>query len=359
MATTGLQHFIVTRLGIGIQNEDWFRSTLALFEAVTFPSLRAQSCEDFTSLLIVGHDMPASARSRLAEIIGGHPNFHVVPIDLLDMRRVRHGCFDYVWDCCQEYLLANRLIADPFGYIVTSVLDGDDALHRDTVALVRERAAAEMPEFLEAERKYFTWRRHTGGMCLTFPDGLQWFAHPDVVQPMHCPFHSMSVFVAARFSSGISACSSRHSAWPSYCEVLGFKVVAAEAGRPMWVYVRHDRNEVPWQAEHSGSDQGCAEILHGEFAIDFEKMEQWRRNRQLRTVPAADSVPLSHDGMWAKEQLDTYFRITAFNRQIAALEHEDEGGRLDAAGQALLEKQRALRETLRGIYREQALSMFR
>src|SRR5580698_7048852 len=304
MATTGLHHFIVTRLGIGIQNEDWFRSTLALFEAVTFPSLRAQSCEDFTSLLIVGHDMPASARSRLAEIIGGHPNFHVVPIDLLDMRRVRHGCFDYVWDCCQEYLLANRLITDPFGYIVTSVLDGDDALRRDTVALVRERAAAEMPEFLEAERKYFTWRRHTGGMCLTFPDGLQWFAHPDVVQPMHCPFHSMSVFVAARFSSGISACSSRHSAWPWYCRVLEFRTVVVKTEGPMWVYVRHDRSEVPWDSEGQRSGPACMEDLHRNFAIDFAKVEQWRGDRALRTASDDDSIPLQHSGMWAKEQLD-------------------------------------------------------
>jgi Putative rhamnosyl transferase len=359
MPSTALQHFIITRLGIGIQNEDWFRSTLALFEAVTFPSLRAQTCGDFTSLLIVGHDMPASARSRLAEIIDGRPNFHVVPIDLLDMRHVRHGCFDYVWDCCQEYLLANRLIADPFGYIVTSVLDGDDALHRDTVAQVQERAAAEMPEFLEAERKAFTWRRHTGGMCLTFPDGLQWFAHPDAVQPMHCPFHSMSVFVAARFSSGISACSSRHSAWPSYCEVLGFKVVVAEAGRPMWVYVRHDRTAVPWQVKDQTSDQASTELLHREFGIDFDKMERWRNDRELRRALADDAAPLSHSGTWVKEQLDCYFRITALNRQIQALERKAMRDGLDAAGHALLAQQRALCETLRNVYHEQAHAIFR
>ena len=219
--------------------------------------------------------------------------------------------------------------------------------------------AAAMPEFLEAEQKFFTWRRHTGGMCLTFPDGLQWFAHPDVVQPMHCPFHSMSVYVAARFSSGISACSSRHSAWPSYCEVLGFKVIAAEADRPMWVYVRHDRNEVPWQAQDIVSDQKSVDALHGGFAIDFAKMDEWRRNWELRTASAGDAAPLTHDGMWAKEQLDTYFRITALNRQIAALERRAKGDGLDADGQALLDQQRARRETLRSVYREQATSMFR
>jgi len=353
MSRTALPHFVVTRLGIGIRNEDWFRSALGLFEAVTFPSLGAQSCPDFASLIIVGHDMPAGARSRLDRLIGGRPNFHIVPIDLLQMHRVRHGCFDYVWDCCQEYLLGNGLIADPFAYVTTAVLDADDAWHRETVALVQERAAAEMPAFLAAERNDLHWRRHTGGMCLTFPDGLRWYAHSDVVRPRHRPFASMSVFVTARFSSGISACSSRHLAWPSYCEMLGFNPVTAEAGRPMWVYVRHDRSEVSWQLQDQVSDRTCVEILHRDFGIDFDKVAEWRKDR------AAHAAPLSHSGIPAMEQLDCYFRISALNRQIAALERRADNGDAGPADTELLEKQRALREALRDVYGRQAVSIFR
>src|ERR1700733_15130865 len=131
MVGSSLPHFVVTRLGIGVRNDDWFRSTLGLFEAITFPSLCAQSSSDFTSLLIVGHDMPPAARARLADIVGRRHNFHIVPINLLDMRHVRQGCFDYVGECCRAYLLSKRLVSDPFSYIPTSVLDSDDGWHRD------------------------------------------------------------------------------------------------------------------------------------------------------------------------------------------------------------------------------------
>src|SRR5262249_42418629 len=99
------------------------------------------------------------------------------------------------------------------------------------------------------------------------------------------------------------------------------------------------------------------EILHAEFGIDFTKMEQWRAGRRARTDDHA--VALSHGGIWAMEQLDCYFRITALNRQIAALEREAASGGLDEAGQALLRSQRALRESLRSVYRDQAQSIYR
>ncbi len=359
MSGLRLPHFVITRLGIGINNDDWFQSALGLFEAVTLPSLCAQSSTDFTALLIVGHDMPPAARARLDDIVGRRPNIHIVPINLLDMRHVRQGCFDYVWECCQDYLLAKRLVTDPFSYITTSVLDGDDAWHRDTVALVRQRSAVEMPELLAVERNDRHWRRHTGGMCLTFPDGLRWFAHSDVVRPLHRPYIGISIFVTARFSSGISACSSRHLAWPAYCEVLGFKAVTAEAGRPLWVNVRHDLAETSWDAEGLISDQESNDILHREFDIDFAKLDQWRDSRHLHRMVASPAVPLHHAGIWAMEQLDCYFRITALNRQIAALEREAKLDGLDESGHALLESQRALREALRAVYRGQARSIYR
>jgi hypothetical protein len=64
MSRTTLPHFVVTRLGIGIQSEEWFRSALGLFEAVTFPSLCAQSCPDIASLIIVNFSLIGEALRR-------------------------------------------------------------------------------------------------------------------------------------------------------------------------------------------------------------------------------------------------------------------------------------------------------
>src|SRR5580704_12639591 len=235
-----LHHFIVTRIGIGIHNENWYRGALGLFEAITFPSLCAQTCPDFTCLLIIDRNIPESAKSRLDAITV--------------MQQVHQGCFDYIWERCQDDLLAHRMIVDPFEYIITSVLDADDAWHVETVDLVQKRMTEEMPAFLASERRNVTWTRHTGGACLAFANGLRWYAHPDVVVPLHRLFGDMFVFVAARFSSGISACSSRHTQWASYCNVVDFKDIKCEQAMPMWVYVRHDRSEVSWDVKDDESD---------------------------------------------------------------------------------------------------------
>jgi hypothetical protein len=354
-----LHHFMVTRIGIGIHSESWYRGALSLFEAITFPSLCAQTCPDFTGLLIVDRDIPVSAKSRLEAIVGGRGNFHLVPIDLTAMQQVHQGCFDYIWDRCQDYLLASRIIEDPFEYVITSVLDADDALHRETVAVVQERMAAEMLAFLASERRNMTWTRHSGGACLTFPNGLRWFAHADVTTPLHYPHLGMSLFVAARFSSGVSACSSRHTQWASYCNVVDFKDIKCEQATPMWVYVRHDRSEVSWDVKDDESDPQSVRQLHADFGIDFDKIRRWRGNHELRALRTSDNIPRSHAGMAGTEQLDCYFRISALNRQISILERGASNAGANAAPDQLLASQRRARDELVGRFHEQALSHFR
>jgi Putative rhamnosyl transferase len=352
-------HFIVTRIGIGIHNENWYRGALGLFEAITFPSLCAQTCPDFTCLLIVDRNIPESAKSRLDAIVNGHRNFHIVPIDLTVMQQVHQGCFDYIWERCQDYLLAHRMIVDPFEYIITSVLDADDAWHVETVDLVQKRMTEEMPAFLASERRNMTWTRHTGGACLAFANGLRWYAHPDVVVPLHRLFGDMFVFVAARFSSGISACSSRHTQWASYCNVVDFKDIKCQRATPMWVYVRHDRSEVGWDVKDNESDSDSVSHLHADFGIDFDKVQCWRADHELRAIGRGDNIPRSHDGMAGTEQLDCYFRITALNRQIAILERDAGNADADGSLDRLLASQRRARDELVRRFHDQAQSHFR
>src|SRR5689334_11382983 len=120
-------HAIVTRLGIGIQTEIWFDSALDLFEAITFPSLRAQVNGEFVVLLVIDEAMPAAPLERLRRIVAADPRFHLVPLSLPDTPPVVFGGFSYVWDRCLDYLLSEALVSDPCEYAITSVLDADDA----------------------------------------------------------------------------------------------------------------------------------------------------------------------------------------------------------------------------------------
>lgn len=350
-----VKHFVVTRFGLGVHHPRWYESTLSLFEAITYSSLCAQTSRDFTWLFVVDHQIPGTALSRLRNIVGSMRNFHIVSLDLTNMRRVRHGSFEHVWERCQDYIIEHRLLTDPSEYVITSAIDGDDAWHRNTVELVHRQSEPEVARLLSDEINRSAIVRHTCGQVLTFTRGLRWFAEADLVQPLDYEFLSMSVFVLTRFSSGISALSSRHSAWPAMAQALLFDVKKAEADCPMWVYVRHDRTQIDWQFEFSESDTGSIPILHNNFGIDFAKVETWRRNDVLRRQQVQSK---RHDGLSSREQHDCYFRITALNRQIAVLEHKQRQVGLDRSDELLVLKQRQARLRLLDRLQRQGSQLF-
>ena len=86
----------------------------------------------FIALIVVDQQIPKPALSRLRDIIANAPNLHIVELDLTNLQQVRHGSWDFVWDHCQDYIIEQNLLSDPFEYIITSILDDDDAWHRGT-----------------------------------------------------------------------------------------------------------------------------------------------------------------------------------------------------------------------------------
>jgi Putative rhamnosyl transferase len=360
-----LKHFVIIRLGLGNYHEPWYNSRLGLFEAVTYPSLRAQTNHNFTALVVVDRQIPGPALARLRDIIAGASNFHVVPIDLTSLRHVRHGCWDFVWDRCQECLLEQSVVTDPFEYVVTSILDDDDGWHRQTIETVGRQFEPELQRLIDIEPKGLTNYRHTRGMVLTFPRGMKWFAHTDVVQPFEYEFLGTSIFVLARFSSGISALSSRHPAWPAMAHIAVFEVKKVYQDRPMWVYVRHDQAEMNWQdpteegaqqpadggIHGAVGDPGCAAALRSEFGIDFDKMSNWRASR-------AGAPSDRHGGLLMREQVDCFFRVTALNRQIDVLEDKQRRGDCSEQDAFLLLKQRSARIELVNRLKRQGSDLF-
>lgn len=343
--TGAIKHIIVIPFGLGIYDERWYASTLALFEAIPFASLRAQRYGGFIALVVVDAAMPPRVRVRLQRLLAKDDRFHLVPVDLTKSAAMHHGGFADRWEHCLDFLLARRLVTDPFEYVITSVLDADDALHVETTRLVQGRFRAALPGLITAEAQRLHWLSHTNGMVLTFPHGLRWFAHRDVVQRFEYPFLGMGVFVLTRLSSGISVCSSRHSQWGHYGSVLAFASEAFDVGHPMWVYVRHDRSHVGWELAAEESEPAAAASLAQEFGIDFAKIAKWRA-ANLPKPGVGNTPPEAHPGLASGEQRDRHFRIAALNRQIAAL--ESEAGRAGSDGEfaALLARQRTARKAL-------------
>jgi Putative rhamnosyl transferase len=312
-----MKHFVITRIGLGLYNEAKLKKMIDLFEAVTLSSLANQTDHEFVCLIVIDAHMPAPARNKIGQLIDGRSNFCLVSIDVTQLVQVHIGCFDWLWDQCQDFILAAGLVGDPRDYIITSILDADDAWRRDVVFLVNGFFAQRLSKLRSIEKDRTTWIRHSGGMVMTFPRGYQWYIAANKLDVLTMEFHSMAVFVIARFSSGISACSSRHSQWREYSKVLQFDVGVEALDRPMWVYTRHHEGVVPWNASQAMQiDARLENELSATFGVDMEKIRRWRA-----------LYPVGANSMYSGqrntgEQYDRIFRIASFNRKLRALKNQ-------------------------------------
>jgi hypothetical protein len=309
-----MKHFVISRIGLGTYDESRLEKRIELFDAITLPSLVNQSSPVFILIVIDAH-MPIGARTRINSLLAKRPNCFLVPIDVTQLINVRTGGFDWVWDHCQDFILKNGLIENPHDYIISSILDADNAWHRDVVAKINSISAERLPELLLKEKGggRTPWTCHSAGMIATFTNGYQWEFAANAIKEVKFPFHSMAVFVTSRFSSGISACSSRHSEWPEYSEVVQFEVGVPNTDSQMWIYGRHDEAAVSWSSSPSIPISGALEKeLSATFGVDIGRVRQW-----CLAYPAGQR--LEHSGQHARQQHDLIFRIAALNRKIRAL----------------------------------------
>jgi hypothetical protein len=271
---------------------------------------------------------------------------------------VRLGGHDWIWEPCRRYLIERAILTDPHEYVMTSVVDGDDAWQRDFTSVVSATMAEAIPHLERSERTRGPHLQHSAGLAVTCPRGIEWFVHAGTARPLVFPFHSASVSIAARFSSGLSAWSCRHALWPAQCQVLGFTIREIEPDRPMWLYLRHHRTDVGWDAAAAANaDPVEARDLSAAFGIDVERLQAWRsRAGAGHTRPARD-----HRGQPVGPHYDRMFRLAALHGQIEALQQRlagDPAAAQDPALRALIAGQRSRRDRLLAEFRRAAFDEF-
>ena len=104
----------------------------AFFEAITLPSILAQTDGDFSFAVLVGSDLPAPFLARLLDLCDPHPNIQIVSRAPGQHRPVM-----------QEVI--NALRSDPAAPCIQFRLDDDDAVARDFIETLRQDAAQEFP----------------------------------------------------------------------------------------------------------------------------------------------------------------------------------------------------------------------
>lgn len=114
-----------------LYDPDRLARRFALFEALTLPSLKAQTDRDFRTVLLVGEGLPRPARSRLDRLLADLPGASVVAQPFLHAYEATQRAFDTV----------------PAGrrWRVSLRLDDDDALDTEFIARLRRTIDAVAP----------------------------------------------------------------------------------------------------------------------------------------------------------------------------------------------------------------------
>ncbi len=95
-----------------------------LFQALTLPSLLAQTDADFTTILLVGQDLPQPARARLKRLIAPLADARIVALPPLPHFRATRRAYD-------------RALSPDLTHLTTVRLDDDDAMAIDLIARMR------------------------------------------------------------------------------------------------------------------------------------------------------------------------------------------------------------------------------
>lgn len=267
---------IGTRLGLGMKNRAWFEHRLALFSAITAPSLLAQEDQGFEWAVFVSLDLPEDIRRSLEETLApfeGRAFLHTRPGVRISTSLAA--------------LAEGRSLVDAKGWFLTGRIDDDDAWDVRTVGEVRKRMADHLA-------------RPAGGrgVGLTFENGLVWVMYEmhevkrlsneprpaplaATIRRYQYPFHSMSGFVCSRLSDGITAYSDKHARLPDLLEGRGMAVEVIAAERPMWLYCRH---------KQAGSSIGRATSEEVDLNLaDLARMFGIDESRTRQYLAAADT----------------------------------------------------------------------
>jgi hypothetical protein len=210
-------HVLATRIGIGVYDEAWFDYRLALFESITIPSMRAQTCQDFTWQLVVDRQMPAGPRARLDRAIGGIPNVVVEPVEFKTNLKASVAA-------CARRLAAERGVP----LVMTSRLDDDDAMRVDAFERLHQEALA------------FTRVSSLDYAVFSFNLGCTWLPSRRLGYTRYHDSHSLALSFVEPAAHCRSIYSRPHRKIKLRVAPRGAYFACIDGDRPWWLYAVHN-----------------------------------------------------------------------------------------------------------------------
>lgn len=123
----GFKHYITTRFNLGlyspgseikVSTDEWMWHRIGLFKKFALPSIMGQTCQNFTWLVLLDRRTPDDFKQKLENI--GYENIKFIysnPPNKPWLDNIEQGQYE----------------------LITTRVDNDDALHRDTIKTVQNR----------------------------------------------------------------------------------------------------------------------------------------------------------------------------------------------------------------------------
>ena len=211
------RHFIITRFNVNIYDIDfpkrledtWLSLRFELFQKYCFPTVQAQSNQDFTWLVLFDEQTPARYRTFI-DIYARYENFTPVYC----------GAFKTILPAVADSM---KEIAPDADWFVTTRLDSDDALSTGFVQCLHGvMDTLNEPDLAPSDSLY-----------INFPNGLQW---------SEGEFYDFEDVTNA-FVSLVERRDNPHTVfWVDHPSIYDAAPVIQAKTTPLWLQVIHDMN---------------------------------------------------------------------------------------------------------------------
>lgn len=246
---------LVTRMGIGVFDPRWWEARLALFDAITAPSVATVAAtRDVEWALLLDQDLPREIYGKLRDImdkrgLSTQARYSWVPDHSYTREAMRTGVLS---------------AARPTERIWATLLDDDDAISSRMYNAFDE---ALDPDFCGPQ----VMSQRTG-LALDAPGSRVW---PDqrVSYPVNTAFHGTpdEIFSVMRVS---------HTQWLERAQKTGGRGIMLAHDEPMWGYTLHLQADGSYEARTEGLANRSAAPMsdeHSFLGLDLQALDRWRQ----------------------------------------------------------------------------------
>lgn len=239
-------HYILTRFNVEAEfapsmciQDYWLEHRFPLFIRYCLPSIAAQTCKNFTWLLMMDNRTPIRYKDRLNRLLSDHIDcFHILLTDAN-------------WTQATRSYIINDNKSDS-RHIITTRCDNDDALHK---------------EFIAGIQREFAWQDYT---FIEFAKGYSYQPKSATLRWAKFEGNAFVSLVEKRSKELTTAFCGNHR----YLREKGPFIVIPDP--PSWLHVMHERNAIN---KHAGIlvIKGAGKTLKRHFGFELTFREKCRK----------------------------------------------------------------------------------